>query len=150
MTKFFNALQEAGARVQISATLRPPQRTYLMHWSFRIANQGADPQTVPSMPGVNINWWHGDLDSSREAARQMVSRYGIVFVPRLTSSHTQGNSIDMTIRWAGTLRIKDAQGQVREIGAPNDHNNPALHEVGKTYGVIKLVSDPPHWSVNGQ
>ena len=27
--------------------------------------------------------------------------------------------------------------------------NPALIEAGKSFGVIKLVSDPPHWSDDG-
>lgn len=149
MAAFFNALTAAGATIKISATVRPAERAYLMHWSFKIANKGQDPQTVPPMAGVNINWWHGDPNSSRDAARQMVSGYGIVHAPALNSLHTQGLAIDMTIGWTGTLSIKDAQGQVRAIGAPNNGSNPALHQVGKTYGVIKLVSDPPHWSVNG-
>lgn len=149
MAAFFNALTAANATVKISATLRPAQRAYLMHWSFKIARQGQDPQAVPPMAGVDIRWWHGDMDSSRDAARQMVSGYGIVHAPALTSMHIKGLAIDMTVAWAGTLSIKDAQGQVRPIGAPNNGSNAALHQVGKTYGVIKLVSDPPHWSVNG-
>lgn len=37
--KFHKALKQAGARVTISATLRPPERAYLMHWSWMIANK---------------------------------------------------------------------------------------------------------------
>lgn len=144
MAAFFNALTAAHANVKISATLRPPERAYLMHWSFKIAQQGQDPQTVPAMAGVNINWWHGDLHSSRAAAQQMVNRYNIAFPPAINSKHSLGLAIDMTVTWSGVLHIKDKSGQMREISAPK-----ALHEVGKTYGVIKLVSDPPHWSVDG-
>lgn len=30
--QFLSALKQAGARVTIAATLRPPERAYLMHW----------------------------------------------------------------------------------------------------------------------
>jgi len=29
-------------------------------------------------------------------------------------------------------------------------SNPVLHTVGAYYGVFKLLSDPPHWSVDGR
>jgi D-alanyl-D-alanine dipeptidase len=150
LTKFHQALTDAGADVKISATLRPPERAYLMHFSFRIAKEGLDPRTVPPMPGVNIQWFHGNTAASRNAAAQMVAGYGIAFKPVLVSRHTQGLAVDMTITWAGVLKIKDASGTVRSIGAPrNGKDNGALHTVGSTYGVIKLVSDPPHWSNDG-
>lgn len=149
-TKFHNALLAAGAAVRISATLRPPERAYLMHHSFRIAKEGEDPRTVPRMAGVNIQWFHGDLPSSKRAAQQMVDAYGIAFRPALNSNHTLGLAVDMTITWSGTLRIKDATGTTRSIGAPaSGAANAALHTVGRTYGVIKLASDPPHWSSDG-
>ena len=149
MTAFYNALTTAGARVSITATLRPAERAFLMHWSYKIANQGQNPQTVPRMAGVNINWWHGNSVSSRNAARQMVEGYGIAFPPALNSIHIQGWAIDMGVSWDGTLQIKDGTGATRSIGAPRAGSNTALHQVGRTYGVIKLPSDPPHWSVNG-
>ena len=150
MTAFHNALIAAGARVSIAATLRPAERAFLMHFSFKIANQGQNPQTVPRMAGVNINWSHGTLASSRNAARQMVAGYGIAFAPALNSLHIQGSAIDMEISWDGTLQIKDGTGATRSIGAPRSgRTNTALHQVGRTYGVIKLLSDPPHWSVSG-
>jgi len=150
LSKFHQALRDAGAQVNISATFRPPERAYLMHYSFRIARKGFDPREVPPMPGVNIQWFHGDVARSRNAAEQMVLAYRIAFAPVLVSRHTQGLAIDMTITWAGALRIRDAAGVVRSIGAPRNGNvNRALHTVGGTYGVIKLASDPPHWSNDG-
>jgi len=150
LTRFHQALRDAGANISISATLRPPERAYLMHFSFRIAREGLDPRTVPPMPGVDIQWFHGTTAASRNAAAQMVAGYNIAFKPALSSRHTQGLAIDMTITWAGTLKIKDASGTVRNIGSPrNGRDNGALHTVGSTYGVIKLVSDPPHWSSDG-
>jgi hypothetical protein len=32
---------------------------------------------------------------------------------------------------------------------PRDGSNPELIKVGATFGVMKLVSDPPHWSDDG-
>lgn len=150
LTRFHQALRDAGASVSISATFRPPERAYLMHFSFRIAREKLDPRSVPPMAGVNIQWDHGNLAASRNAAERMVAAYGIAFKPSLTSHHTRGLAIDMTITWAGVLKIKDAAGNVRSIGAPrNGKQNQTLHAVGSTYGVIKLVSDPPHWSNDG-
>src|SRR5882762_886552 len=46
-TAFINAMQDAAVNVKISATLRPPQRAFLMHFSFLIAKGQQDPRTVP-------------------------------------------------------------------------------------------------------
>ena len=56
----------------------------------------------------------------------------------------------MTISWQGTLTITDFDGVTRKIASsPRNGSNPELIQVGKTFGVIKLVSDPPHWSDDG-
>ncbi|HVF51793.1 MAG TPA: hypothetical protein VNA19_17045 [Pyrinomonadaceae bacterium] len=150
ISKFHQALADAGANIKINATFRPPERAFLMHFAFRIARKGFDPRSVPPMAGVNIQWFHGNTAASKNAAEQMVRAYGIAFAPSLRSRHTEGLAIDMTVTWAGTLRIKDASGALKSIGSPaNGNTNSALHNVGRTYGVVKLVSDPPHWSVDG-
>lgn len=150
ISKFHQALVESGAQVKISATFRPPERAYLMHFSLKISKGQIDPRKVPPMSGVNIQWFHGDLARSKSAASQMVAGYNIAFPPALTSRHTQGLAIDMTITWAGTINIKDATGKVRAVGAPRTgQTNGTLHSVGASYGVIKLASDPPHWSSDG-
>jgi hypothetical protein len=48
------------------------------------------------------------------------------------------------------LKIKDVAGNdvTIKLGA-KDGSNTELQKVGKTYSVIKLVSDPPHWSSDG-
>ncbi|NMV39582.1 hypothetical protein HGR00_16830 [Ralstonia insidiosa] len=80
----------------------------------------------------------------------MVAAYGIVFRPALSSRHTEGLAIDMTIRWSDMLRITDAAGTVVAIeNSPRNGGNSALHTVGASYGVKKLLSDPPHWSEDG-
>jgi hypothetical protein len=153
---FINALRTAGADVIISATLRPPQRAYLMHFCCQIAKNEVDPATVPPFAGVDIQWQHTDesgnidLAATKAAAAQMVAGYDIAFPPVLVSRHTQGLAVDMTISWNGALTIQDATGNAITIATePRSGANSDLQEVGKTYGVIKLATDPPHWSSDG-
>jgi hypothetical protein len=153
---FISALSGAGATVEVSSTLRPPERAYLMHYSWRIAREGLDPATVPEKEGVNIDWVHKkadgsvDLAASRTAAQAMVDGYGVVFKPSLTSRHTEGHAIDMSIGWTGNLSISNAGGATIVINnGPRTGSNSQLIQVGATYGLIKLVTDPPHWSNDG-
>jgi hypothetical protein len=155
---FLDALEQAGANVRVSATLRPPERAYLMHWSWKIARNIVDARNVPAMAGVDIAWVHTnsagqiDLVKSRSAASQMVTAFGIVAAPALQSRHTEGRAVDMTIGWSGALAIADQDGGLRNItSTPRDGMNPELALCGRTYGVIKAVfaGDPPHWSEDG-
>jgi len=109
------------------------------------------------MSGVDIQWLHlnaqgqPDLAASRSAAEQMVQGYGIVFKPALTSRHTEGKAIDMTITWQNSLLIANGSGTMVTISSsPRDGaGNADLHQVGSSYGVNKLLTDPPHWSSDG-
>lgn len=47
-TSFVNALKSAGASVTISATFRPVERAFLMHYAYEIAKNGFNRQTFPS------------------------------------------------------------------------------------------------------
>ena len=154
--RFLAALGAAHATAAIASTLRPPERAYLMHFSFAIASEGMDPATVPAMAGVNIDWVHRDgserpdLAASRAAARHMVDGYGIAFRPALRTRHSEGTAIDMTISWSGALTIAGADGvPVTIVSAPRSGGNTDLQAVGSGYGVLKLVTDPPHWSIDG-
>ncbi len=148
---FLSQLTKAGATVTIADTYRPPERAYLMHWCCMVGSSGQDPDNVTAMPGVNIDWAHGGaIPVARDAAREMMSGYDIQFPAALESRHTQRRAVDMTISWNGTLNIQDFNGQMHSIGSgPRDGSNPELIAVGATFGVIKLVSDPPHWSDDG-
>lgn len=156
-TQFVAALRAAGATVMVADTLRPPQRAYLMHYSFLIARQGLDPATVPAMAGVDIQWVHvdaagaADVAASKAAAEKMVQTYGVVFLPVLNSRHTEGRAVDMDILWPGTLNVARADGTMAAIASTprTGAANVELHAVGATYGVIKLVTDAPHWSADG-
>lgn len=162
VSNFVAALQAAGASVTISATLRPAERAYLMHWSWTIVNTTQDPRTVPSITGVDIKWDHENADgsynsqASTDAAQAMVDGYGIQnlnVAPALNSKHIQGTAIDMTITWSGNLVINNASGTAVTItSTPRTGMNSDLATVGATYGVIKFVggaADKPHWSNNG-
>lgn len=147
----------------ISATFRPPQRAYLMHWSWMIVNRGTDPRTVPAMTGVNIQWAHVDSAAAYSAAnsltgaQDMVDGYemqNLTIPPALNSRHTAGAAIDMSISWTGTLTINDASGNATAITTePRTGMNADLATVGASYAVIKYSgsgTDRPHWSDTGR
>jgi hypothetical protein len=150
-TRFVAALKAAHATVSIAATFRPPERAYLMHFSFVIANGTVDPATVPAMAGVDIQWVHPTLAASKAAAAQMVAAYGIQFPPVLQSRHTERKAVDMDVTWQNNLVVAKADGStVTIVSTPREGAfNTDLHKVGATYGVIKLVTDHPHWSLDG-
>jgi len=139
VSEFIAELQRRGCRVHVTATYRPAERAYLMHWCCMIAGyrdkahifHQIDPQNVPAMEGVDIDWTCGnEIGIARTRAIQMRDAFGIVYPAALESRHTQRRAIDMTITgWTGT--------------------NQALWDLGKSYRVFKLVSDPPHWSDDG-
>lgn len=148
--KFIAALRAGGASVVISTTYRPPERAYLMHWSYKIGHDGADPTTVPAMQGVNIDWAHLDsegkpnLAEARKAAEQMVRGYDIVYAPALDTRHTERRAIDMTITHYFGKTFTDGAGHQTKVATNSD-----LYALGRSYGVIKLVHDHPHWSDDG-
>ena len=153
---FIAALTAAGATVSIADTLRPPQRLFLMHYCFQVSKSVLAPAQVPVISNVDIQWVHTDADgnpdvaASTAAAAQMVAAYGIVYAPALNSLHAIGQAIDMDISWTGELTIANADGSTAVIaGSPHNGGHPDLHKVGATYGLIKLVTDPPHWSLTG-
>jgi hypothetical protein len=149
---FISAMKRAGAGVSIAATYRPPERAYLMHWCSLIGNTGQDIAAVPPMSGVDIDWSHGgEFGEARAAARAMIKAYAIRYPPSLTSRHTQRRAIDMTIEWSDTLPIRDFNGNLKNVTSlPRTGQNSDLVKVGATFGVIKLVKDPPHWSDDGR
>lgn len=163
--RFIAALRNAGVtNIDIQATYRPPQRAYLMYYSWRIAKGLVDPRNVPSGTGIGICWVHKNangtvnLAASRAAAQQMVNAYGTITQPALASNHITGNAIDMIFSWTGTLNIKNASGATVSITTtPKTHMNPKLWEVSASYKVIKYGAypggrpsdDAVHWSTDG-
>jgi len=144
---FIAAIRAAGGTVRISATHRPAERAYLMHYAWQIANRHISPADVPAKAGVNIEWDHGNDEASIKAAREMTGAngYNIVFKPSLTSLHITRQAIDMTISGHIGTTMTKRDGTRVTIRTEAD-----LHAVGKSYGVIKNLKDRPHWSTNGR
>lgn len=162
LQSFVDAIKPAGATVTISATYRPPERAYLMHWCWMITKKDKDPTKVPSHTGVNIQWDHLDADgkydsaASLTAAKAMVSSYGmqnLEVAPALNSRHMMKLAVDMSMSWSGDLSINDKEGKAVVIKSePRTGMNANLKSVGASYGVLKFVggaADKPHWSDNG-
>lgn len=154
---FIAALQEAGATVDVTATLRSPKRAYLFHWSWLIGLGKVDASDAEDMSGVEIEWDHGDDDKSVKGAKEMIDGFGLAVpptstnAPSLTSNHSPGKAIDMDIDWTGTIKIKKKDGTEESILYMEDVNkNTRLHAVANTYGVKKLTTDAPHWSLDGR
>jgi hypothetical protein len=146
---FVAALKTAGASVQVSATRRNKTRAWLMHFCCLIAKNPATAADVVKNPECDIIWDHGDSHATQRGAQEMMTCFNIAFPAALKSRHIDGKAVDMTIGWTGTLTIKDGRGRMIAITAPRDGSNTALHAVGASYGVVKLASDPPHWSSDG-
>ncbi len=141
---FFNAIAVAGGATRVSATYRPPERAYLMHYASGLSRGTVSAESIPAMAGVNIEWVHPTTAESKAAASAMADGYGIVYPPALVSNHSRRTAIDVTISGMIGRAILDAAGTRVTINSLAD-----LNAVGASYGVIKLVSDPPHWSDDG-
>jgi hypothetical protein len=146
---FLAALKAAGVGVRISSTRRNKHRAYVMHHCWMIAKGKLSAAEVPLDPECDILWDHGSAAASVDAAQAMVECFGLRYQPSLNSRHIAGRAIDMTLSWAGEVKIKDALGRVHSTASPQDGSNPTLHKVAATYGVIKNLKDPPHWSDTG-
>lgn len=153
---FIAAMRAAGIKVSIGATYRPIKRSYLMHWSWRIVNDGVDPEKVPAVSGIDIEWVHSTASASVSAAKEMVHTLSISRLrtkPALRSLHNVGLAVDMSISWQGMVSVKDATGKVVQIkSGPRNGMNRQLIAVGATYGVRKYRGsgrDVPHWSNSG-
>ncbi len=147
--RFITAMRVGGATVTITSTKRNKIRAYLMHYCWAISSGDIAASDVPPEAGCAIVWDHGDATKSRRAAQEMRALFGLVYEPSLKSRHIEGKAIDMVIGWTGTIKIKDANGKSSMLSSPGNGTNSALHKIGATYGVIKLLSDPPHWSSDG-
>jgi len=141
---FFGAIYAAGGATTISATYRPAERAYLMHYAASLANGAIAAASIPPMAGVNIEWVHPTENLSVAAAAAMAAGYNIVHPPALVSNHTRRTAIDVTIRNIVGHTIIDATAATVAISRLSD-----LNPVGASFGVIKLVGDPPHWSHDG-
>jgi hypothetical protein len=148
---FIWAMERGGANVFVESTLRNKDRAFIMHWAWKVAHGTVDAAKVPANPNVDIEWDHGNAKKSRKAAQEMVNAFDIAYEPSLTSNHILGLAVDMTITWTSTIKVKDKDGKEHKLGHPyNGAQSDKLHKIGKSYGVKKLLKDPPHWSIDGR
>ena len=160
---FINVLRNSGASVVVTSTRRSKKRATLMHYAWRIGvSKDITPQQAQietQKENIPINWIHTDSSGkyseeiSREKALEMKNAYGMRDKASLTSNHILGKAVDMTITWTKDIEIKDKTGKEYTL-TPNDGAKcKELHDIGATYGVHKLVKNPPddpHWSFNGK
>jgi hypothetical protein len=150
---FCKALEDAGAKIVPESTLRDATRAFIMHYAWKLAKGQIKAAKIPKRSGLDIEWDHGDEKKSQEAAKDMIGKKGfnMAHIAALDSNHIKGLAIDWAITWSGDLKVKNAKGdEVTITTTPRTGNdNKELHAVGATYGVKKLVSDPPHWSHDG-
>lgn len=155
---FIAAIAAAGGNKHISATFRPFERAYLMHWAHKICRNDFPPENVPAKNGVHINWVHPTAAASKAAAQDLCDAFQISGLaadtaPSLNTLHSTGQAIDISINWTGTLNIANKDGTVIAIASePRTGMNAELKAVGLTYGVVKFVggaADRPHWSTTG-
>ena len=144
INNFLAAIVTAGGTRAIKATYRPAERAYLMHYCSKLSKGEIAAASIPAMEGVNIEWVHSTEVASKAAATAMAGGYGIVYPPALISNHSKRTAIDVVISGMVGKTIANATGTRVTIAQQSD-----LNAVGATYGVIKLVSDPPHWSDDG-
>lgn len=157
VSSFLWALQEAGATYDIKNTFRPKEACYLMHYAWLIWKRRIKPENVPENSNVPIEWKHQNSEASVQAATDMCATYQLLNLqdaPALESNHTKGLALDVVIRWAGALNVKNANDAVVSIESlPRDNMNAELWKVGATYGVLRYFradKDKPHWSVDGR
>jgi len=153
---FLQALKDAGCGVTVLVTRRSDKRAYLFHWSWLIGLGKAAAAGATSMAGVDIQWDHGSSQASKDGAAEMIRGFGLAVppnstnAPALNSNHISGEAIDMAITWAGTAKIANKAGSIVPVlFNSNVNKNMPLHAVGASYGVKKLATDAPHWSLDG-
>jgi LysM repeat protein len=157
VNSFFAALETVGVKPKVNATLRPPERSYLMYNAFNIAKGKVSPDRVGRYAGVNIEWVHRDaqgkmdVEASKRAAMAMCDGYGLdttsakqkVGKPGM-SRHNYGAAIDMNIAGYLKKKVRDACGYEIELKSFAD-----LVKVGRSYGVIFWSGENMHWSDTG-
>ena len=150
---FQKAMTEAGIKVHITASRRPKERAYMMHYSWMIYKGKISPSDIPPMDGVDIIWDH---DRAEDAAHEMVDGYGIAnlqVAPALNSRHIDGRAIDTVLSWHGDVKIHFKNSFIKTIvGEPRDSTHPDLIATGASYGVIHMKpasADKVHWSDDG-
>jgi hypothetical protein len=153
---FLNAL--GSPCYVVLETWRSEERNWLMYYSWQIAREGLDPAAVPQNNKIHINWVHDDLNSSVNAAEEMVKIFKMDVRPGIKSYHVTRNAVDMFVFWnaseANPKIICDNNGnkytftKSKSASEPPDAN---LKKIAASYGVrypgyvINGTEDVVHW-----
>jgi hypothetical protein len=150
---FVEGLRAAGAQVHVTAGLRHPNRAFLMHYAWGVA-QG---QYTPSQAneacrgcGINIEWDHGATEATRAAAQALVDAFGLVHQASIKSNHISGLAIDMEISDLPASITMNGQTYATQCGASGEAAARSVAPIGRTMGVIWFgPGDVVHWSHDG-
>jgi hypothetical protein len=154
---FLKALQDAGATVTIGTTRRSDKRAYLFHWSWRIAVGNAKASAATAKAGRRHplgSWQRGGQqarrpgDGRRLRPRRPAEEHQSA-VARQPPHPRQGDRHDDPCG-SGTLKVKKHGGGIVDVSVHGERQ-PELEaaRVGASYGVLKLKTDAPHWSLDG-
>lgn len=169
----FLAMLEANRiSYDISATLRPKERSYLFHYCLEVSSGRMKAKDVPSLEGVDIHWDHGDDAKSKAGAEEMASAFGLVGIAAHPSNHNSGDAMDMKLDFS--KNTKDAKNELtykvgdkdvtrtikiddeakvgesatgKQIAGIGDRE---LSKAGADFGVKRAIDkDIVHWSLTG-
>jgi len=150
---FVEGLLAAGAQVRVTAGLRHPNRAFLMHYAWGVAQGQYTPAQANEAcrgRGINIEWDHGTTESCRAAAQALVSAFGLVHQASIKSNHIQGLAIDMEISDLPASITMNGRTYATQCGACGEDAARSVAPIGHAMGVIWFgPGDVVHWSHNG-
>jgi hypothetical protein len=170
LQRFIDMLALNNITVKLSSAFRPPERSYLFHYSSRIWWGKIKAKDVPPMDGVDIIWDHGNDVDSRSAAEQLAKRFGIKKVAALRSNHNGGTAVDFAMDFSGnatntleyeidgrkvkrTIKVDD-EARIGDDNLSKTISGIAKRELSKAgadFGVKRAVdNDIVHWSRSGR
>jgi hypothetical protein len=170
LEKFLAMLTANGIGHEITAGLRPPERSYLFKYSLDVTNGRIAPKDVPAMAGVDIIWDHGDDAKSKKAAGELADKFGLVGIAAHPSNHNSGKAVDMKLDFSGnaanTLTYTVGTKTVTRTIKTDDEARKGVKAKGKVISGIgsrelslagadfdvkrALDNDIVHWSRSGR
>jgi len=150
---FVEGLRAAGAQVNVTAGLRHPNRAFLMHYAWGVAQGQYTPAQANEACrgcGINIEWDHGTAEACRAAAQALVEAFGLVHQASIRSNHIRGLAIDMEISDLPASITMNGQTYATQQGASGEAAARSVAPIGRAMGVIWFgPGDVVHWSHNG-
>jgi uncharacterized protein YraI len=150
---FVECLRAAGAQVHVAAGLRHPNRAFLMHYAWGVAQGQYTPAQANEACrgcGINIEWDHGTTAATRTAAQALVDAFGLVHQASLKSNHIRGLAIDVEISDLPASITVNGQTYTTERGASGEAAARSVAPIGRAMGVIWFgPGDVVHWSHDG-